>query len=416
MSPASVIAVLLSASLLFQVGCCEVSGGGRELYVSSSVGSDTATGDKTHPWRSLSRVSKETLHGGDIVHLVAGNTWNEPLVINGPDASCAGSHMRGDFERIEVNPSNITLFGWVVDPLLRGNGTPPVQVRVAVDGKGVVDTVADVSRADLVKAGVAPNPQHGLVVTLPVATFTVLQTGSHELAVLASSTATQCGNFSWRLPGPILSLKCVCDGKLCDCPQKVTAPVSVIGSATLDKRPTIRLNGTGTGITINGCKSIVLRGLEVTHASQGVVASGTDRSSGTAAISDCAFRGVWNRSSVGQTEPHKGRDCTSGWSTTVKLEGFANGTVEHCLFDTVDVAFLSGEPPQQNMLFAGNTITQANGNTLFMTGDTEWTITHNVFSRDSAPRFFMCGEARLICKYAAAGSRCACWCRQTADL
>jgi hypothetical protein len=397
---------VLSATLLFQAGCC--ISGGRELYVSSSMGSDETAGDKTHPWRSLARVSRETLHGGDTVHLMAGDAWNEPLVINGPDASCAGSHMRGDFERIEVNPSNITLFGWVVDPLLRGNGTPPVQVRVAVDGMGVVDAVADVSRADLVKAGVAPNLQHGLVVTLPAATFAALQTGSHELAVVASSAATQCGNFSWRLPGPILSLECVCDGELCECPQKITAPVSVMGSTSADKRPTIRLNGTGTGITVNGCKSIVLSGLEIIHASQGVVASGSDRSSGTAAVSDCAFRGVWNRSSVGQTEPHKGRDCTSGWSTTVKLEGFAHGTVEHCLFDTVDVAFLSGEPPQKTMLFAGNTITQANGNTLFMTGDTEWTITQNVFSRDSAQRFFMCGEACLNVHLQLMASRCAC--------
>ena len=163
------------------------------------------------------------------------------------------------------------------------------------------------------------------------------------------------------------------------------------------KRPTIRLNGTGTGVTVDGCTSILVSGLEIADASQGIVASGADRSSGTANVSDCVFRGVWNRSSVGQTEPHKGRDCTSGWSMTVKLGGFANATVEHCLFDDVDVAFINGVPPQSAMRFASNTMTGANGNTLFMTGDTEWSIEQNVFSRDSAPRFFMCGETRLAC-------------------
>lgn len=383
----------LASVLTCYAGCVAAS---RDLYVSSSMGSDAGTGDSTHPWRSLERVARETLKGGDTVHLMAGDTWEEPLVVRGPDASCAGSRMRGDFERIEVSAANITVFGWVVDPLLPGNGTAPVPVRVTVDGVAVIDAVADVSRSDLVKAGVAPNPQHGLAVTLPAATFAALQTGSHELAVLASSAAAQCGGLAWRLPGPILSLKCVCAGKLCDCPQKITAPVSVVGSGG-KKRPTIRLNGTGTGVTVDGCTSILVSGLEIADASQGIVASGADRSSGTANVSDCVFRGVWNRSSVGQTEPHKGRDCTSGWSMTVKLGGFANATVEHCLFDDVDVAFINGVPPQSAMRFASNTMTGANGNTLFMTGDTEWSIEQNVFSRDSAPRFFMCGETRLAC-------------------
>jgi hypothetical protein len=42
-------------------------------------------------------------------------------------------------------------------------------------------------------------------------------------------------------------------------------------------------------------------------------------------------------------------------------------------------------------------MTRCNGNTLFMTGDTEWLIDNNVFSRDSAPRFFMCGTS-LYCR------------------
>jgi hypothetical protein len=332
--------------------------GARDFYVSSSAGSDAAAGDEAHPWRSLARVAQEVLNGGDTVHLANADTWREPLVIRGKGSSCEGGHMRGDFERIQVNPSNITLYGWVVDPLLPRNGTPAVQVRVFMDGARVVDAVADVSRADLVEAGVAPNPQHGLVVTLPPATFATLQKGSHGLTVLASSAAPQCGQFSWRLPGPILSLKCVCDGKLCDCPKRESSPVRVIGGGSTTtsaemQRPTIRLNGTGTAIHFNGVESVVVAGLEITHATQGVTATGTARFSGTAMVSDCVFRHVWNRSSVGQTQPHKGRDCTSGWSMTVRLGGFANGTVERCVFDDVDVAFINGEPPQSTMQFTG---------------------------------------------------------------
>jgi hypothetical protein len=341
-------------------------------------------------------VGKRQWKGGDIIYLAAGDTWTEPLLLEGEGASCAGSHMRGDFERIDVNPTNISVYGWVVDPLLANNGTPPVKVRVSIDGTPVLDTVADVPRGDLVDAGVAPNPQHGLGVTLPAAAFATLQHGTHHVSLMASNAAPQCGDFSWALPGPILSKKCVCDGALCDCPASTEPPLQIRGSASEgEARPTIRLNGTGMGISALGFGSVSITGIEVTDATEGIVAVGAAGGTGTAEVTDCVFRGVWNRSSIGQTKAQKGRDCTSGWSTTVSLGDYGNATVTRCLFDEIDTAF-QPRGALGTMSFTRNTMTRANGNTVPMVGHTEWSIEKNVFSRDTAPRFFMCGTTDIM--------------------
>ncbi len=38
----------------------------------------------------------------------------------------------------------------------------------------------------------------------------------------------------------------------------------------------------------------------------------------------------------------------------------------------------------------------ANGNTVMMVGATDWRVHDNVFSRDDAPRFFMCGTTDIM--------------------
>ena len=68
--------------------------------------------------------------------LRAGDEWGEPLVLLGPGSGCAQGSMRGDFESTVVNSSAAHVEGWVVDPGLAGNGTPPVAIRVEVDGIG----------------------------------------------------------------------------------------------------------------------------------------------------------------------------------------------------------------------------------------------------------------------------------------
>jgi hypothetical protein len=80
----------------------------------------------------------------------------------------------------------------------------------------VVDAVANVPRADLPKAGVAPNPDHGFVVSLPAVTVKALQTGVHHVEVFATGSAAHCGTFAWKLPynGAVGQKHCVIDGAL----------------------------------------------------------------------------------------------------------------------------------------------------------------------------------------------------------
>ena len=78
----------------------------------------------------------------------------------------------------------------------------------------VVDAVANVPRADLPKAGVAPNPEHGFVVSLPPATVKALQSGMHRVEVYASGSAEHCGQYAWKLPynGAVGEKHCVDNG------------------------------------------------------------------------------------------------------------------------------------------------------------------------------------------------------------
>ena len=207
----------------------------------------------------------------------------------------------------------------------------------------------------------------------------------------------------------------MCDGAPCTCPSGPppsgsTGPTINIGSyqyptavanqknspVELVQRPSIRLNGSGVGVTVRGYSTVSVKGVEVVHSSQGVIVSGkSNTNSGNVTVDDCVFRGVWNRSSIGQTVPKAGRDCTNGWSPSVIVGNFQNAAVSHCLFDDIDVAFQPGGS-LGSMDFNSNTISRANGNTVMMVGDTEWQVRSNVFSRDNAARFFMCGTTDIM--------------------
>jgi hypothetical protein len=52
--------------------------------------------------------------------------------------------------------------------------------------------------------------------------------------------------------------------------------------------------------------------------------------------------------------------------------------------------------PFQSVRLVSNTMTKANGNTVMMTGETDWLIEGNVFSRNTAPRFFKCGTTDIM--------------------
>jgi hypothetical protein len=167
-------------------------------------------------------------------------------------------------------------------------------------------------------------------------------------------------------------------------------------TSTAGKRPSITLNGTGVGITLLGFGTVTLQSIEVTHATKGVVVMANSGSNpGALTIDDCSFRGIWNRSSIGQVLPITGRNCGNGWSQTIEPASFRNVTVSHCLFDNIDIA-INPAGPLGTVRFTDNTVTRANGNTILMVGSTDWLISGCVFSRDDAPRFFQCGSTDIM--------------------
>jgi hypothetical protein len=121
--------------------------------------------------------------------------------------------LRGRLDFHGLDNSNITLRGWVVDPLLPKNGSMPVTVVISVDGRPVLSQLANEPRPDLVTAGVAPDPEHGFVACLPKSATTALMgPGKHVLDVHAIG-GPNCPSPA-RLPE--FSEVMVCDGKLCE--------------------------------------------------------------------------------------------------------------------------------------------------------------------------------------------------------
>eukprot|EP01052_Picozoa_sp_SAG31_P048377 SAG31_NODE_10096_length_1183_cov_1.559963_2_plen_162_part_01 len=100
----------------------------------------------------------------------------------------------------------LSVSGWAVDPQLDG-GRTPVNVSLLVDGKVVAVGTADLPRPDLVKAGVAPDPNHGFVIALPGRVAQALGVPSQHHALEAHAGAAvlrnvQCGSVTCQVPDP----------------------------------------------------------------------------------------------------------------------------------------------------------------------------------------------------------------------
>ena len=63
-------------------------------------------------------------------------------------------------------------------------------------------------------------------------------------------------------------------------------------------------------MTVRGYEHVEVAGIEVLHAASGVLAAG-QYGIGPLIVRHMVFRGVWNRSSIGQSQQHDGRDCTN---------------------------------------------------------------------------------------------------------
>jgi hypothetical protein len=130
----------------------------------------------------------------------------------GPSGMALGC-LEGTLDGVDFgDDGSVSVRGWAVDPLLPRGGWGPATVVVSVDFAAAAAAVALLPRPDLVKAGVAPNPDHGFELVLPAAVAKVLTgPGRHVVGVKA------VGSPSALMPRPLpmVSEIFICDGKVC---------------------------------------------------------------------------------------------------------------------------------------------------------------------------------------------------------
>eukprot|EP01046_Picozoa_sp_COSAG06_P039504 COSAG06_NODE_4679_length_4042_cov_4.646704_2_plen_339_part_00 len=78
---------------------------------------------------------------------------------------------------------SLSAAGWAVDEEL-SNGRGHATVQITLDGTVVASGVANLPRPDLVKAGVAPDPNHGFTIPLPAAVVHKLSAPSQKAVSL----------------------------------------------------------------------------------------------------------------------------------------------------------------------------------------------------------------------------------------
>ena len=105
--------------------------------------------------------------------------------------------------------------GWAVDHAGPGGGRTPIAVGVAVDGKIVYSALANTNRPGLVKAGVAPDPDHGFVATISagVAAAAGIGWGSHGNRTVTLHAWRWNDTSKQRGPTPFGQAKCIADGR-----------------------------------------------------------------------------------------------------------------------------------------------------------------------------------------------------------
>lgn len=127
----------------------------------------------------------------------------------------AGPRVGSSFDGVN---STFGLKGWAVDHNLPGDGLAPVEIRITVDLAPCCSTMANISRPDLVKAHVAPNPEHGFELSLPANITSLLKTGVHMInAWVVNSPSTK--DTPVRVDGAPM---CICDGAPCSCNSATT--------------------------------------------------------------------------------------------------------------------------------------------------------------------------------------------------
>ena len=120
----------------------------------------------------------------------------------------SSSMLASSLDGAAVHASNVTVHGWADDHAAAGGGVPPVKVQVQVNSQAVAEVTADAPRPSLVPAGVAPNPDHGFVVTLNSTWATKLSAGRHLVRAFVDGSPS-CPGLCELDNSPI----CVVDGR-----------------------------------------------------------------------------------------------------------------------------------------------------------------------------------------------------------
>ena len=149
----------------------------------------------------------------ELVPSVTNGAVMELNYVLGREAPHPVGELRGKADHLVLTSSNnVTVSGWIVDTLLPKMGMSPATAVVSVDGQAVASVLANIPRPDLVKAGVAPNPEHGFSLELPLFAATLLMSdGKHILEVHCIGTPS-CAMPSVLSEG---STFWVCGGKAC---------------------------------------------------------------------------------------------------------------------------------------------------------------------------------------------------------
>jgi hypothetical protein len=127
-----------------------------------------------------------------LVHLLIAKSVIEALFVSGIAVGFFWTTFPPAFRGWgEVTPH--TVEGWAID---RNNKSAHVDVQLFIDDRFVATAVADRSRADIVAAGFAPDPQHGYSFAIPS-----LNAGEHVAIVYVVRAGGNQARKSLQLVG-----------------------------------------------------------------------------------------------------------------------------------------------------------------------------------------------------------------------
>ena len=117
--------------------------------------------------------------------------------------------MHSTFDPLNATGERVSLHGWAWDEAAPHAGLAPLNISIWINGAAQKTVVANVTRDDIVAAGVAPSPDHGFeaVVSVP-------SSGTVRISVYVEHCPS-AGGAQRELEG---SPQCLRDGVVSPCP------------------------------------------------------------------------------------------------------------------------------------------------------------------------------------------------------